>query len=183
MLHWAAFKRVLCYLKHTSSMGLKLGGPSSTLEIYSDSDHAGCPYTRRSVTGYCAFIGEGCVSWRARKQPTVATSSPEAEYRAAYEAAQEVVWLRQLLIDMKYSIQEPITLYCDNQRALALSKNPLYQTRSKHFNIMYHWIREKVEDHTITPIYVATSLMLEDFLTKAVHFPKHHFCRRGLGLT
>lgn len=180
--HWAAFKRVLRYLKHSSNRGLQLGGAPVGLSIYCDSDHAGCPYTRKSVTGYCAFISGGCVSWRARKQPTVATSTTEAEYRAAYEAAQEVMWLKQLLSDMNYPITQPITLFCDNQGALALTKNPLYQSRSKHFDILWHWIREKVEDQTISPQYIVTSQMVADFLTKSVHFPKHDFCVKGLGL-
>lgn len=152
------------------------------LELYSDSDHAGCPTTRRSVTGYCAFVAGGCVSWRARKQPTVATSTTEAEYRAAYEATQEAVWLKQLLSDMGYTLNAPVALFCDNQGALALTKNPLYQSRSKHFDILYHWIREKVEDQTILPHYIPTNLMLADFLTKAVHSAKHEFCATGLHL-
>lgn len=128
------------------------------------------------------MIAGGCVSWRAQKQPTVATSTTEAEYRAAYEATQEAIWLRQLLLDMNYPCEDPISLLCDNQGALALAKNPLYQSRSKHFDILYHWIREKVDDHTILPTYITTSLMLADFLTKAVHFPKHDFCSKGLKL-
>lgn len=117
----------------------------------------------------------GCVSWRARKQPTVATSSTEAEYRAAYEAAQEIIWLRQLLKALGYSQQGPTTLHCDNQGALALSKNSLYQSRSKPFDITHHWIREKVDDKTIDPKYITTQLMLADFLSKALHFPKFNF--------
>lgn len=180
--HWAAFKRVLRYLRHTTKLGLKLGGSAVKLNIYGDADYAGCPYTRRSVTGYCSFIAGGCVSWRARKQPTVATSTTEAEYRAAYEAAQEVIWLRQLLKDMNYQVPSPVTLFSDNQGALALTKNPLYQSRSKHFDILYHWIREKVDDSTIIPTYIPTNLMLADVLTKALHFPKHDSCVKGLGL-
>ena len=178
--HWAAFKRVLRYLRHTSNVGLTLGGSPVKLTSYSDSDYAGCPTTRRSITGYCSVVAGGCVSWRARKQPTVATSSTEAEYRAAYEAAQETVWLRQLLSDLGYPQTTATILHCDNQGALALSKNPLYQSRSKHFDVTHHWIREKVEDGTIKPLYICTSDMLADFLTKALHFPKFSFCMNGL---
>ena len=171
---------MLRYLKNTVNVGLTLGGSQVNLTMYSDSDYAGCPYTRRSITGYCALIAGGCVSWRARKQPTVATSSTEAEYRAAYEAAQEVIWLRQLLSDLGYPPSCSTTLHCDNQGALALSRNPLYQSRSKHFDITHHWIREKVSDGTIKPQYISTSEMLADFLTKALHFPKFSFCLSGL---
>lgn len=178
--HWAAFKRVLLYLRHTSHVGLTLGGSTIDLTVYSDSDYAGYPYTRRSITGYCARIAGGCVSWRARKQPTVATSSTEAEYRAAYEAAQETIWLRQLLSDLGYPQLTATILHCDNQGALALSKNPLYQSRSKHFDVTQHWIREQVDNNTIHPIYISTNLMLADFLTKALHFPKFSFCVSSL---
>lgn len=180
MLHWAAFKRVLRYLRHTTGVGLTLGNGKLELLAYSDSDYAGCPFSRRSITGYVMLIGGGCVSWRARKQATVATSSTEAEYRAAYEATQEVVWLRQLLSDFGYPQRNPTTLHCDNQGALALSKNPLYHARSKHFDVVYHWIRERVTDQTIHPAYIQTSLMLADFLTKALHYPKFSFCAKGL---
>lgn len=125
-------------------------------------------------------VGEGCVSWRARKQATVATSSTEAEYRAAYEATQEIVWMRQLLSDFGYLQTGPTVLWCDNQGALALAKKPLYHSRSKHFDILYHWIRERVDDATIEPVYVKTTLMLADFLTKALHHPKFKFCMEGL---
>lgn len=180
--HWAAFKRVLRYLNHTRQVGITLGGGNLSLEAYSDSDYAGCPFTRRSITGYVMTFGGGCVSWRARKQATVATSSTEAEYKAAYEASQEVVWLRQLLSDFGYKQHNPTILRCDNQGALALSKNPLYHSRSKHFNIVFHWIREKVDDLTIKPIYISTSEMLADFLTKALHCPKFAYCINGLGI-
>lgn len=180
MPHWAAFKRVLRYLKHTTHLGLTLGNGPIHLKVYSDSDYAGCPFSRRSVTGYCAVVAEGCVSWRARKQATVATSTTEAEYRASYEAAQEAIWLRLLLTDLHYPQSQSTTLYCDNQGALALAKNPLYQSRSKHFDVLYHWVREKVEEGVIKPTYLATDQMLADFLKKAVPFPKFNYCRNGL---
>lgn len=178
-----AFKRVLRYLKQTAHIGLKLGGGPIKIKVYSDSDYAGCPVSRRSVSGYCAVVAGGCVSWRARKQATVATSSTEAEYRAAYEATQEVIWLRQLLRDLGYPQNSSTTLYCDNQGALALSKNPLYQSRSKHFDIMTHCIREKVDDKTFIPTYIPTSQMLADFLTKALHHPKFKYCCVDLRLS
>lgn len=135
---WASFKRVLRYLKGTIKIGLTLGGSSVILTMYSDLDYAGCPFTRRSITGHCPMIGKGCVSWRAKKQPTMATSSTEAEYRAAYEATQEVIWLQQLLLDLGHPQISSTTLHCDNQGALALSKNPLYQSQSKHFDVSHH---------------------------------------------
>lgn len=72
---------------------------------------------------------------------------------------------------MNYEISVPIKLFCDNQGALALTKNPLYQSWSKHFNILYHWIREKVNDNSISPVYIATSEMLADFFYQGFALP------------
>ena len=152
--HWAAFKRVLKYLKYTPSLGLVLGGKEVSLVYYCDSDYAGCPYTRRSTSGYINLIAGGAVSWRARNQPTVATSSTEAEYRAAYEATQEVIWLRRLLTSFGYPQQNLTILNCDNQGCIVLAKNPLFQSRSKHFDTKFHWIRDKVNDETIKVVYI-----------------------------
>lgn len=180
--HWSAFKRVLQYLKGTETLGLTLGGHPVILSTYSDSDYARCPYTRRSTSGYCTIVAGGCVSWRARKQPTVGTSSTEAEYRASYEGSQETVWIRQLLSNFGYPQLEPTTLFCDNQGSIALQKNPLYQSRTKHFEKNYHWIREKIEDQTIKPVYIPTAKMLADFLTKSLHRPKHEYCAEHLNM-
>lgn len=180
--HWAAFRRILRYLKGTQSLCLVLGGSKIDLVVYCDSDYAGCSYTGRSTTGYCTFIAGSCVSWRARKQPTVATSLTEAEYREAYEVGQETVWLLKLLEDLGYKQTAPTILKCNNQGAIFLQKNPLFQSRSRHFNNKFHWIREKVEDKTIEPIYINTSLMIADFLTKSVPKPKHEFCVKNVKL-
>lgn len=173
--HWIAFKRVLRYLKGTSHLGLSLGGSSVDLQIYADSDYAACPDTRRSSSGYTAFVAGGCVSWRSHKQNNVSTSSTEAEYRAAYEGAQEAVWIRRLLQNLGYSQTTSTKLLCDNQSSMALQRNPLYKSRSKHFEVKYHWIREKVEDGTISPVYVPTAEMIADICTKALHRPQHQY--------
>ena len=70
---------------------------------HSDSDWAGDIDTRHSTTGYCFSLGSGAISWSSKKQPTVALSSTETEYRAACSAATEAVWLRRLLEELQRS--------------------------------------------------------------------------------
>ena len=84
------------------------------------------------------------VNWSSRKQKTVALSSTEAEYMAASEAASEALWLRAWVKEF-YQVDVPITVFCDNQSALALAKNDTFHQRTKHIDIRYHFIRERVQ--------------------------------------
>ncbi|KAK2966177.1 hypothetical protein RJ640_008743 [Escallonia rubra] len=82
--HWSAVKRILCYLKkETLHYGLLLRkAPIMSISAFSDADWAGCPDDRRSTSGFCVFLGPNLISWSSQKQPTVARSSTEAEYKA-----------------------------------------------------------------------------------------------------
>lgn len=125
--HWNAAIRLVRYLKGTRDLQLYLGGEVPlALTGFTDSDWASCLDTRRSVGGYAWTLGSGMVSWAVRKQKTVAASSCEAEYMAAYKSAQEGIWLRALLKDIGHDITtQPTDMYCDNDSAIALSEDPL----------------------------------------------------------
>ncbi|XP_015060287.1 uncharacterized protein LOC107006178 [Solanum pennellii] len=81
--HMNAALRVVKYIKNAP--GLRLLMPSDSSEkfvAYCDSDWGGCLQTRRSVTGYLVKFGNAIVSWKSKKQETVARSSAEAEFRS-----------------------------------------------------------------------------------------------------
>nr|XP_028950129.1 uncharacterized protein LOC103443959 isoform X1 [Malus domestica]XP_028950130.1 uncharacterized protein LOC103443959 isoform X1 [Malus domestica] len=101
-----AVKRILRYLKGSINLGLWFSKCSTppTLTAFSDADWAGCALDRRSTGGYCVFLGNSLISWSAKKQPTVARSSTEAEYRSLANTASEITWICQLLVDIGYSL-------------------------------------------------------------------------------
>nr|GFA40432.1 ribonuclease H-like domain-containing protein [Tanacetum cinerariifolium] len=124
----------------TLDYGLQLFASSTTsLVAYSDADWAGCPATRRSISGYCAFIGNNLLSWSSKRQPTLSRSSAEDEYRGVANVAFETCWLRNLLRELHTPLSSATVVYYDNASAVYLSCNPVQHQRMKHIEIDIHF--------------------------------------------
>ena len=105
-------------------------------------------------------------------------STAKSEYVAVTYATKEVLWLQRIIKEVFQPLEEPITLYSDSQLAIALTKDGLYHTRTKHIDILYHFIRFKVQKKTINLIYCPTEEMTAHILTKALPSIKaKHFAR------
>lgn len=165
-------------------MGLHLSNSNNLLiTAFSDSDWAGCKETRRSTTGFCTFLGPNLVSWCAKRQPTVSRSSTEAEYRSMAETAAELTWISALLRDLKVPQLGPAILHCDNLSAVQLSVNPGFHARTKHFELDWHYIRERVALGLIETRHISAAFQTADIFTKPL--PKaafiHHRHKLGVG--
>ena len=153
-------KRILRYLKQLPNLGITYKRQHTkklTIEVYSDSDWASNPEDRRSRTGYVVLLADGPVAWQSKSQKTVALSSCEAELYALCEAAKEIMWLSQLLQELKVDFTVP-TLHVDNQAAIALSTNPVNHQRTKHIDIKWFFVREAIEAGKLKVVYVNTQL-------------------------
>ncbi|KAI3462288.1 hypothetical protein Pfo_018951, partial [Paulownia fortunei] len=156
--HLEAVRRILRYVKSTIDYGLLYKkGEGCKLFGYCDADYAGDHDTRRSTTGYVFKLGSGIISWCSKRQPTVSLSTTEAEYRAAAMAGQESTWLIQLMNNLHQLVDYPIPLYCDNQSAIRLAENPVFHARTKHVEVHYHFIREKVLQEEIEMRQIKTN--------------------------
>ena len=129
------------------------------------------------------MMNGGCISWRSKKQRTVALSSTEAEYMALSEATQEAVWLKVFLCELgEMAKDEAVKIYEDNQGSIALAKNPEFHKRTKHIDIRYHYVRELVEDKKVEVFYVSTDDNPADLFTKNLGRIKFLKFREMLGL-
>jgi len=181
--HMAALEHLLKYISVTSGQGILLRGADSLkLTAYSDSDWASCPISRRSVTGYIVLLDKSPISWKSKKQNTVARSSAEAEYRAMAQAAAEVTWLVSLLQELGVSHLKPVTLHCDNQSALHIGRNPVFHERTKHIEVDCHFTRDKVMEGLLQLSYLPTHSQLVDVLTKILPSTQHWELLTKLGM-
>jgi hypothetical protein len=168
IVHWAAVLCILRYLWGIIFQSLLLSSTSSLeLRVYSDADHGSDPTDRKSVTGFCIFLGDSLISWKSKKQYIISQSSTEAEYRVMTSTTKEIVWLRWLLADMGVSFSHPTLMYCDNQSSIQIAHNSVYNKRTKYIKINYHLTRHHIKHDTITLPFVPSSLQIANFFTKA----------------
>jgi hypothetical protein len=181
--HLAAAQRVFQYLKATRDYRLTYNGNTgSELVGWCDADWASDPDTRRSTTGYVFQVGSGSIAWATRKQRTVALSSTESEYMALAESLQHTIWTTQILKNLNFGFDLPIPLKSDSKGARDLAKNNVFHKLSKHIEIRYHFIREKVEDGFVILNEVKSAANVADIFTKALPEPAHQRHVRALGL-
>ncbi|KAL0382962.1 UNVERIFIED_CONTAM: Retrovirus-related Pol polyprotein from transposon RE1 [Sesamum calycinum] len=164
--HWDAALHVR-YLKGTSSLGLFFSAKNSLQPtVYTNASWASCPESRRSITGFCIFLGSSLVSWKTKKQSTVSRSSVEAEYRSMAAAVCELLWLSYLLHALQISFSTPVPFWCDNQAAIHITANPMFHERTKHLDIDCHLVRDQFKSGFIKPSHIPGHDQLANLFTK-----------------
>ncbi|CAN6707056.1 unnamed protein product [Malus baccata var. baccata] len=182
--HIQVAKRILRYLKGTLDLGLWFPkhSPPLSMNAFSDADWAGCHIDRRSTGGFYIFVGNSLISWSAKKQPTVARSSTEAEYRSLANTATEITWICKLLVDVGLALPCPPKLWCDNISAISLARNPIFHARTKHVEIDYHYIQEQVLSKALSVHLVCSQDQIADICTKSLSKARFHLLRDKLSL-
>mmetsp|Transcript_30942 Transcript_30942/g.64187 ORF Transcript_30942/g.64187 Transcript_30942/m.64187 type:complete len:289 (+) Transcript_30942:5072-5938(+) len=174
--HVHAAKRILAYLAGTRDLKLTYTrsrdpGVGNVISVYADSDHAGDPDSRRSVTGYLCMMNGGAVSWQSVRQQVVALSSAEAEYYAASVAGTDVTYLRRLLDNLGYTQGTPTVLFEDNMACIYMSQSSAMYHKARHIDTRVYHLRELCRRGAMVLRKVPSEFQAADSLTKSTPRP------------
>jgi hypothetical protein len=167
--HLDVVYHILRYLKSSSEKGIIFKSHGHLkVEGYCNVDWASFLDDRRSTSGYCVFVGGNLVSWRSKKQSIVSRSTAEAEYRAMAQGLCEIIWVRNLLSELKVMRKGPPRPHCDNKSAINIANNPVQHEKTKHVGIDWFFIKEKLDDGTLELSHVNLRGQIADCLTKSL---------------
>ena len=184
--HEVAAERVLRYLAGTKGLGLlfgrkRLNGTDDmNIMAYGDADWSNDKNDRKSITGWIVKLNGDVISWASKKQHTRAQSTCEAELYAEAAAVNEVLWMRGLMQELGLVMDGRSLVYCDNQPAIAVSKNGIKSERTKHVDVKYHFVTEMINNKTIEVKYLQTDKQQADILTKPLDKSKFEAFRSQL---
>ena len=173
-VHLMVAKRILWYLRGTLHCGLLFQPGSLCLQAHVDADWAGDPLDRRSTSGYVVFLDSTPISWVSKKQCTVSRSSTEVEYQSLASAIAGVFWVQMVLKDLGLFLPNPPLIWCDNLSTLAMASNLVFHARTKHIEVDYHFVWEKVVRRDVIVKFVSMT-QLAYILTKCL--PSSNFQR------
>jgi hypothetical protein len=200
MLHWAAVKRILRYLKDSLGLRIRLGRSDdrgfggrerekkekkAPITVYADADFAGEVDGMRSTTGFVILDRYGAiVHWKSQRQKTVAKSTADAEFNATALAVEEGIWLAKVQAELYGEVKEviPISVFNDNQACIASLMNGQFRASTRHVGVRYFWLRELVREGEVTIMYLRTDEMIADGLTKGLESGKHQGFTRMLSM-
>jgi hypothetical protein len=114
------------------------------------------------------FLGDNLISWSAKRQTVISRSSAEAKYRVVANGVAEDTWLRQLLHELQTPPSRCTLVYCDNVSDVYLSTNPVQHQRTKHVEIDFHFVQEKVAIGQVCVLHVPTTSQFADIFTKGL---------------
>ncbi|XP_043694174.1 secreted RxLR effector protein 161-like [Telopea speciosissima] len=174
--HLLAVNRIFRYIKGIMEYGLWYPKTENfSLTTFLDADWAGSIDDRKSTSGGAFFLGKSLVAWHSKKQESVSLSTAEAEYIVAAASCTQGLWMQRQISDFGLSSDGPVTIMCDNMSAINIFKNPVQHSRTKHIDIRYHCLKEKVTSNAVRLEFVSTTDQVPDIFTKPL--PKDNFER------
>ncbi|GAB5371106.1 hypothetical protein AAMO2058_001551200 [Amorphochlora amoebiformis] len=165
--HMLAVEYALRYIKRTLHYGLRFTNAGTDMKMYVDADHAGCLDTRRSTSGCLIIFGGNLIHWRSKRQTIAVKSSAIAEYVALSEGLDELLWMRNLFLELDVKLGSSM-VYEDNTACIRIAENPILSQKTKAVDLHFHYCRDHLQRGIYMLEYIPTDQQLADGLTKAV---------------
>jgi hypothetical protein len=173
--HTSMLKRILHYLVGTKTYGIMYGGicrHPNTFHGYADTAWANQD-EQKSTSGYVFLAGSSVITWKLKKQTITTQSSMEAECITLSEASHEACWLRLLHFKLGFPQTGPSLIKCNNKGAIMMAKNLQFHQRSKHINIKWHLIKDKIKENQVHVKSCHNHEQTANILTKLIPQVKH----------
>jgi len=154
--------------KHDLMLDTRPEYDANILHAYADSDWASCVKTRRSFGGSCIRLAGGTIAYKSKFQPTVAGSSTEAEFMAAYDTGKMILFVRSILWDLDIPQEAATVLYEDNDACTAMGNAQKPTPRTRHIDIKYFSICEWIERDLMILERIDTTINMSDHFTKSL---------------
>jgi hypothetical protein len=124
------------------------------LSVYSDANWTNCVDERKNKSGCAFFLGDSLIAWLSKKQGSISLSNTKDEYIVAATCCTQVLWMIQTLADLEVKYIAPIPIHCDNTSVISVSKNHVFQSKTKNIPIKYHFLREQVTNTVVYLHYI-----------------------------
>uniref|UniRef100_A0A7N2LRD3 Retrovirus-related Pol polyprotein from transposon TNT 1-94 n=1 Tax=Quercus lobata TaxID=97700 RepID=A0A7N2LRD3_QUELO len=158
----------------TKVTGVISGGSDNNVIVGEDDDLVdtvtSSPEAGAILEDTTLMLCGGAIAWKSKKQECVAQSTMEAEYIALNATAKEGVYLKQFLIELLIveCVQRPIPILCDNNSAIAITKDSKCHSRAKHIDGRYHYIQDMIKKKKVVVQKVSSKQNLADPFTKGL---------------
>ena len=180
----AQARRVIMYLRTYPHLGLKYCNTDHShynIDAYVDASYADQEPGKKSSYGYAVYVNHNIVSYRAKTLSKNVTSSTAAEYLAATEAVKEVLFLRNMLIELQLNPSRKPVVFIDNQPTLRVIRNEGNSDCIRYLDIDLQFTKSQTD--LIEFCYVNTECNIADIFTKALLKARFHQLRESLVYT
>ena len=185
--HVTALKWILQYLAGTKNFGITYSKTADNPDNNIFHGFANAAFTNhddhKSTSGYIFLAAGGAITWKSKKQMTIALSSTQAKYVALSEAVHKACWLWSLFDELRYPQEHPTLIKGDNNSSILMAKNQQFHSCSKHITIWWHWVRELIKQNLVTIDSCHDPEQTANVLTKALTCLKHNKHIMEMGLT
>ena len=166
--HWNIVKHVLRYLKFSQRYKVYYKPERNQLKVYTDANFGTDLNSSKSITGICTLLFNFMVNCMSKRQPTVATSTTEAEINAVTEAFYDIVYINDLMNELEENIHLDKIVLNDNQSSLATIKSGGDFSRNRHYRTKINFTKDAISKENVSLRYIESELNAADVFTKPV---------------